>query len=118
MNKSNRQYDKTMKLKSYLESNGWCIHETEFNFTDKIPVFTTIMKWDIQRSSEYESIKMEFIASQIGISTLADKNDIQEIIIRNSNIEFFYSNNETEWKQIIVNIGHELNKLQIKKTNT
>ena len=118
MNKSNKQYDNTMKLKSQLESNGWTIHEEEFVYTDKISVFTKIMEWDITRSSKYESIKLEFIASQIGISTQADKNDIQEIIIHNSNMKFYYSNNKAEWKQTIVNIEKELNKLQIKKTNT
>ena len=110
MKKSNKKYDQVITLFDRIQKRGWNIQETLFDYSDKVHIGTILMEWLLNRNSNDKTIKIEFVASQIDISTLADKNDFEELIIKETKEQFYFEKNQESWDCQINNIILALEK--------
>lgn len=109
MKEHNRKYRDVNKLRDSLESKGWRIKETEFPFKGKICVGTILMEWEIQRSTKIPPLTLEFVAAQIDIYTIADKNDFESLEIKELEKVFYFEKKE-KWKKVIKEVCTVLDK--------
>ena len=108
MKLTNKKYKEICFLKNELEKQGWSVDERVFEYTDRIPVHTIIGEWLVQRKKYIPPQKLEFVAAQIGISTRADKDDIDCISLEEKS--YFLSKKKTEWSEAVYLLLQALNK--------
>ena len=76
------------------------------------------MVWKIQRSLKVKPIEIEFIAAQIDISVLADKDDFGELTIKDYEQTYFFATKDRQWEKDAKSILNFLNETETKhRTN-
>ena len=72
------------------------------------------MVWILQRNLKIPPTTLEFLAAQIEISTIADRNDFESVIIKEINKKFYFSKKEIDWQEEVDIILKNLNELETK----